>query len=150
MMTDTSDPDRYPIEYTDEAGYPDGTGTLTQDQVALIDEVSDPHTPAMDFIVVNDEKTSVYTAISGDRELGFLDYHLTPHERIVLLTTSVTPDYQGLGIATGLIEHALDDIRDKGLTITVMCPIVHAYINRNPAYADLVDTERPGLTDRGA
>ena len=49
-MTDPTEPTRYAFEYPDEAGYPDGKGTLSQDQAVLIDEViDDPHAPAFDF-----------------------------------------------------------------------------------------------------
>ena len=46
-MTARTTPTRYAFEYPDEAGYPDGKGTLSQDQIVLIDELlDDPHTPA--------------------------------------------------------------------------------------------------------
>lgn len=46
-MTARPAPTRYAFEYPDEAGYPDGKGTLSQDQIVLIDELlDDPHTPA--------------------------------------------------------------------------------------------------------
>jgi hypothetical protein len=45
-MTGPAEPTRYAFEYPDEAGYPDGKGTLSQDQAVLIDEViDDPHAP---------------------------------------------------------------------------------------------------------
>ncbi|MEU1601439.1 hypothetical protein ABZ468_54555 [Streptomyces sp. NPDC005708] len=53
-MTEPTEQTRYAIEY------PNGKGTLGQDQAVLIDEViDDPHAPAFDFYVVNDEKTGI-------------------------------------------------------------------------------------------
>ena len=46
-----AEPTGYAFEYPDEAGYPDGIGTLSQDQAVLIDEVIDA--PAFDFSVGN-------------------------------------------------------------------------------------------------
>jgi hypothetical protein len=91
-MTDPTETPRYAFEYPDEAGYPDGKGTLSQDQTVLIDEVIDgPHAPAFDFAVVNDEKTGVYEAIVGDREIAGMPYNVAGDDRLVLLATSSTP-----------------------------------------------------------
>jgi hypothetical protein len=89
-MADPAEPTRYAFEYPDEAGYPDGIGTLSQDQAVLKDEViDDPHAPAFDFYVVNDEKTGIYEAIVGDTEIAGLPYNVAGDDRLVLLATSV-------------------------------------------------------------
>jgi hypothetical protein len=40
-MTDPTEPTRYAFGYPDEAGYPDGKGTVSQDQVVLLDGLLD-------------------------------------------------------------------------------------------------------------
>jgi predicted GNAT family acetyltransferase len=135
------------FEYPDEAGYPDGTGTLTQDQVVLMDEVAEPHAPAFAFEVVDDPTTRSFDAIVGDTELGSLTYDLVDGEdRLVLLATSVFPEFRNQGIATELIGRVLDAVRQQGKTVTIFCPIVRTFIDNNPAYADLVNPEHPGVT----
>ena len=136
------------FEYPDEAGYPDGTGTLSQDQVMLVEEIAaDPHAPAFEFDVVNDRETGTYDAIVGDREVGALTYDVVDGEdRLVLLATSVFPEFRNQGIATALIHRVLDDIRAQAKTVTIRCPIVHTFIERNPEYADLVNSAHPGVT----
>lgn len=141
-------PQNTPIEYPDEAGYPDGTGTLTEDQTTLIAELDDEHAPAIDFYVVDDEENGVYQAISGDTELGGLTYSVAGPTRLVLLAVSVFPEYRDQGIATELTRRALDSVRAKGKTATILCPIVRAFVDRNPEYADLVDATRPGVPSR--
>jgi predicted GNAT family acetyltransferase len=137
----------YEFEYPDEAGYPDGTGTLSQDQVVLIDEVADPHSPAFAFEVVNEESTRSFDAIVGDTEVGSLTYDLVDGEdRLVLLATSVFPEFRNEGIATELIRRVLDVVREQGKTVTIFCPIVRTFIDAHPAYADLVDPAHPGVT----
>jgi predicted GNAT family acetyltransferase len=133
------------FEYPDEAGYPDGTGTLSQDQVLLIDEVLDPHAPAFDFDLVQNEQYGSYDAIVGDREVGTLTYNRAGDDRLVLLATSVYPEFRQQGIATELIRRVLDDVRAQGKTVTILCPIVRSFIERNPEYADLVDPKHPGV-----
>ena len=144
-MTDPTEPGRYAFEYPDEAGHADGKGALGQDQIVLIDEVTeDPHAPALDFAVVNDEKAGIYEAVVGDREIAGLPYHVAGDDRLVLLATSVVPEFRKQGIATELIRRVLDDVRTQGKTVTVMCPIVHTFIEHNPEYADLIDRKHPG------
>ncbi|MFF4880341.1 GNAT family N-acetyltransferase [Micromonospora sp. NPDC000668] len=146
-MTDPTEPTRYAVEYPDEAGYPDEKGTLSQDQAVLIDEViDDPHAPAFDFQVVNDEKLGIYDAIVGDREVAGLTYNVAGDDRLVLLATSVFPEFRKQGIATELIRRVLDDVRVQGKTVTIRCPIVRTFIEHNPEYADLIDPEHPGVT----
>ena len=144
-MTGPTAPSRYASEYPDEAGYPDGKGTLSQDRTVLIDELLDnPHAPVSDFEVDNDEKAGIYGAIVGDREIGGLSYNVADDDRLVLLAISVFPEFRKQGIATELIRRVLDDVRAQGKTVTIMCPIVRTFIDHNPEYADLIDPERPG------
>jgi predicted GNAT family acetyltransferase len=50
------------------------------------------------------------------------------------------------GVPTELIRRVLDDVRAQGKTVTIFCPIVRTFIENNPAYADLVNAEHPGVT----
>jgi predicted GNAT family acetyltransferase len=133
------------FEYPDEAGYPDGTGTLTQDQVVLIDEVAARQSAPAHLYFENDEKTGTFEALIGDTEVGNLPYNVAG-DRLVLLATSVFPEFRNQGIATELIRHVLDEVRAQGKTVTIFCPIVRTFIEHNPEYADLVDPEHPGVT----
>jgi predicted GNAT family acetyltransferase len=104
--------------------------------------VDEHNTP--EFEVVNDEKSGIYEAIADGTALAGLTYDVAGDHRLVLLATSVFPEFRGRGIATALIRRVLDDARAKGKTVTIRCPIVHEFIQRTPEYADLVDPEHPG------
>lgn len=146
-ITDPTEPTCYASEHPDEAGYPDGKGTLSQDQIVLIDELlDDPPVPAFDFEVVKDEKAGIYVAIVGDREVAGLTYDVARGDRLVLRATSVFPEFRKQGIATELIRRVLDDVRAQGKTVAIMCPIVRTFIENHPEYADLIDPEHPGVT----
>ncbi len=152
-MSTQNDSGRF--EYPDTAGYPDGTGFLDEGTAALVDEVladtlrnsvDQPSSDAEAEISVhrNDNKR-VYTATLGDLEVANLRYNLVDG-RVVLLTTTVVPEFRGRGIAANLIAYALDDIRKRGMRVTVQCRVVAAFISADPKqYADLLDTEHPGL-----
>lgn len=140
-VTDATDPTRYAFEYPGESG------TLSRDQTVLIDEVvDDPHAPAFDFQVVNDEKLGIYDAIAGGQEVAGLTYNVAGDNRLVLLATAVSPEFRRQGIATELIRRVLDDVRVQGKTVTIMCPIVRTFIDHHPEYADLIDPEHPGAS----
>jgi predicted GNAT family acetyltransferase len=106
---------------------------------------TEPHR-SIDFDIVNDERTGVYAAKAGDTEVAGLTYKAAGENRIVLLATSVLPEFRNQGIATELIRRVLDDVRAQGKTITATCPIVRTFIEHNPAYADLIDPEHPGAS----
>jgi predicted GNAT family acetyltransferase len=146
----TNDPSsaRYRFEYPDQAGYPDGTGTLTQDQEALIDQLLETkEKAAFDISVVNEEENEVYTAIVGDTALGAITYSRTGN-RIVLLAAAVYPEFRRQGVATEMIRRVLDDVRTQGKTMTIICPIVRTFIDKHPQYEDLVDANHPGVMSR--
>jgi predicted GNAT family acetyltransferase len=113
----------------------------------MTDPSEHPDAPALDFTVVNDEKTGAYWAMIGDREIAGVPYKVAGDNRLVLLSTSVFPEFRRQGIATALIRRVLDDVRAQGKTVTVMCPVVRTFIERNPEYACLIDSEYPGLTE---
>lgn len=140
------------FEYPDAAGYPDGAGFLDEGTAALVDEVlavavRDVDRPSADadaeISVHRDDNRRVYAATQAGRELANLRYD-TVDGRVVVLTTTVLPEFRGRGIAAALIADALDDIRDRGLRVSVFCPVVAAFMTGNLQYRDLIDAEHPG------
>lgn len=140
------------FEYPDSAGYPDGAGFLDEGTAALVDEVlagavldidRSSADSDLEVRVYRDDLARVYTASLGDLELASLRYD-EADDRVIILTTSVLPLFRGRGIAADLIAYALEDIRDRGLKITVYCKVVAAFISTNPQYADLEQTDHPG------
>ena len=141
-----------PIEYPDAAGYPDSIGFLDEGTRALVDEVTAdavrevdrPSADAESEIEVHRiDDRHVYAATIDGLEVANLRYDEVDG-RVVVLTTTVVPEFRGRGIATDLIADALDDIRQRGRRVTVYCRVVAAFMNGNPQFADLIDPEHPG------
>lgn len=110
------------------------------EQAAMTDE---PSTEAeAEVMVARREERHEYLATIAGTEIATLPYQ-NADDRIVLLTTTVLPPFRGRGIAEELIAYALDDIREQGVRITVLCPVVRAFIAEHPEYSDLVDPDRP-------
>jgi predicted GNAT family acetyltransferase len=93
-----------------------------------------------EIVVVDKPVESRYEARQGDRVLGIVDYLLDPEiNGIVLVHTEVDPDAEGMGVGSRLAKGALEDVRSRGLKLTVECEFIKAYLKRHPRdYADLV------------
>ena len=98
---------------------------------------------SLGLVVRDNPESQTYDALVGDEIAGTMLYE-REGPRLVLTHTAVQNRYQHQGIATALIAAALDDIRAKGKKITILCPLVAAFIAAHPEYADLVDPEHPG------
>jgi uncharacterized protein len=142
--------DSKPIEYPDEAGYPDGTGFLDEGTVALVDEVTADALRAVDrpsadadyeIEVHRLDDEHLYAATIEGRRIASIRYDEVDG-RVVLITTTVEPEFRGRGIATDLIADALDDIRERGQRVTVRCRVVAAFMAGNRQYSDLIDPEQ--------
>jgi predicted GNAT family acetyltransferase len=68
-------------------------------------------------------------------------YYRAEATRRVFTHTEIDPDYQGHGLATQLIEHALNDTRAAGLRVVAQCPTVAAFVAKHPEFDDIVDRD---------
>lgn len=91
----------------------------------------------------NSPESGSYDAVLGDRVVGTIVYERRDN-RMVIRHTVVDPEFRGQGIAKVLAQAALDDLVKDGTTLTNYCGFIADYIERNPAYAKVVDAGRPG------
>ena len=102
--------------------------------------------PAVDDLTVRNN-TELHRFEAVDPEggvVGYLGYDLVPPHVLsgkgmfVAVHTSVEPEMEGRGVAARLTRAALEHARAQHLTVIAECPYVHAFIDRNPEYQDLV------------
>ncbi len=93
--------------------------------------------------VLNDAEHGRWIATLGADAIAELPYRFVGG-RVALLTTWVDPAYRNNRVATELVSRVLDEIRENGKKITIICPVVGEFIDRNPEYADLIDKVHPG------
>lgn len=93
--------------------------------------------------VINDAERGRWIAALGDEAIGELTYRFVGG-RVVLLSTWVNHAYRNHRVATELVARVLDEIRETGKKITIICPVVGEFIARNPHYLDLIDKVHPG------
>lgn len=74
---------------------------------------------------------------------GFAEYMIA--NRLIIFThTEVPPRFEGQGVGSTLVRHALDAVRAEGTRqVMPLCPFVKLWIERHPDYRDLVFAPRP-------
>ena len=90
-----------------------------------------------EVLVTDNPAARQYEAHVNGELAGSLMYRKLPGG-LVLLHTEVEDGFEGHGVGGRLVAGALDDVRARGLTVTVYCRFANAYIQRHPEYADLV------------
>lgn len=93
--------------------------------------------------VLNDADHGRWIAKLGAEAIAELPYRFVGG-RVVLLSTWVDPVYRNNRVATELVARVLDEIRESGKKITIICPVVGKFIAHHPEYADLIEKVRPG------
>ena len=83
-----------------------------------------------------------YEAHLDDDLVGFLEY-IAKHGRIALVHTEVFPEFEGQGVASALVRHALDDARARELRVIAICEYVQGYLTRHPGDEDIVVGRAP-------
>jgi predicted GNAT family acetyltransferase len=85
---------------------------------------------------VRDNKTLSRFELDVEGELAFANYRLTPSA--VIITHTETPrSLRGRGIASQLVEGALQLIRADGLKVIAGCSFVADYLHTHPEFSDL-------------
>ena len=85
---------------------------------------------------VRENKSLRRFEMNVDGEIAFADYRLTPGT--VIITHTETPrNLRGRGIASGLVQGALEIIRADGLKVVAGCGFVVDYLQKHPEFSDL-------------
>ena len=87
---------------------------------------------------VRDNKAQRRFELDVDGGIAFASYRLTPSA--VIITHTETPRaLRGRGVASELVEGALQLIRADGRKVIAGCSFVVDYLQRHPEYADMVE-----------
>lgn len=89
--------------------------------------------------VRNDPQKSQYELLDGDQVMGRAEYRISGNA-VDLTHTEVEGGHEGEGLGSQLAKYALDDIRAQGQQVIPSCPFIAKYIERHPAYQDLVQS----------
>jgi predicted GNAT family acetyltransferase len=96
------------------------------------------------YVIRDNVDKQRFEADLGDGSLAIADYTLHPG-KIIFTHTFVPPAYEGQGVGSALIRHALAAARERGLKVVPICPFFAAYIKRHREEQDLLD---PGSREK--
>jgi predicted GNAT family acetyltransferase len=91
----------------------------------------------LEVTVVQNADLGRYEVTVDGALAGFAEYRMRGADTFVFTHTEVDDAFEGKGVASRLIQYALDDVRGRGGSVVARCPFVAAYIREHPAYADL-------------
>ncbi|WP_433131198.1 GNAT family N-acetyltransferase [Micromonospora sp. CA-240977] len=97
---------------------------------------------ADDLVITDNSELGIYEAAIGGRTAAGLVYSQVGG-RVILLATSVLPEFRGRGVGARLISGVLDELRRQRKTATVTCPFTAAFVDAHPEYADVLDPAFP-------
>jgi hypothetical protein len=86
---------------------------------------------------VRDNKARSRFEMDVEGTVAFANYRLAPST--VIITHTETPiALRGRGVASELVQGALQLIRGEGLKVVAGCGFVVDYLNKHPEYSDMV------------
>lgn len=92
----------------------------------------------MTIEVRKNTEASRYEAVAdGETVAGFAEYQESP-DTVTFTHTEVDDAFGGQGVGGQLAKAALDQTRAAGKRVVPLCPFIKGYIEKHPAYADLV------------
>ena len=92
-------------------------------------------------VVVDAPAASRFEVLVDGRVAGFAEYRRTSSS-VSFTHTVVDPGFAGRGLGSVLARGALDASREAGLAVLPFCPFIRGYVERHPAYLDLVPARR--------
>jgi predicted GNAT family acetyltransferase len=94
-----------------------------------------------DPIVVDNPEGGRFEVLVDGAVAGFAEYRRTTSS-VAFTHTVIDPAFEGRGLGSVLARGALDATRAAGSPVLPFCPFIRGYIQRHPAYLDLVPAER--------
>jgi predicted GNAT family acetyltransferase len=92
--------------------------------------------------VLHNASAHRYEIRVGDELAGFTVAEPTDEPGVILFPhTEIAPAFEGQGLASKLVQGALDDVRERGLRIIATCPYIVGWLPKHPDYEDLVARE---------
>jgi uncharacterized protein len=98
-------------------------------------------TPVSGPKVVDNPEANRFEIVVDGEVAGYAGYRRNG-SILSLDHTVVDPRYEGQGLGSTLARAVLDTARDEGLAVRPYCPFIRAYIERHPAYLDLVPADQ--------
>lgn len=86
-----------------------------------------------------------YTIAVDGKPVGLADFADRDNQR-VFYHTEIDPAYGGRGLATILVEGALNDARDDGKRVVPVCSMVVTVLKKHPEFDAITDPVTPEIS----
>jgi uncharacterized protein len=90
--------------------------------------------------VVDNPEANRFEIVLNGELAGYAEYHRNG-SALSVHHTVVDERYEGQGLGSTLARTVLDRARKDGLSVRPFCPFLRSYIERHPAYVDLVPAD---------
>jgi predicted GNAT family acetyltransferase len=88
--------------------------------------------------IIRNEALRQFIGRVGDVPATIVEFMLTP-DLVIFTHTETHPDFEGQGVATVVVRHALADARNRGYAVLPLCSFVKAFMTQHPdEYVDLL------------
>ena len=87
---------------------------------------------------VNAESHRLELEVAGS--VAFIEYKVS-QDKLFLIHTEVPPELEGRGVASAIVQKALQYAKDNNYKIIPICPFVQSYLNRHKEWNAIVATE---------
>ncbi|MFJ9060516.1 GNAT family N-acetyltransferase [Streptomyces sp. NPDC102409] len=101
-------------------------------------------TQAADPIVRNVDARHRYEILVEEVSAGFTAYRDRDGQR-VFFHTEIDDAFAGRGLASVLVEQALNHVRSTGKRIVPVCPYVAKFLKKHEEFADITDPVTPQI-----
>jgi predicted GNAT family acetyltransferase len=91
--------------------------------------------------VVDNAVADRFEVLVDGEVAGFAEYQRTTSS-VAFTHTEIDSAFEGQGLGSTLARGALGAARDAGFAVLPFCPFIRGYIQRHPAYHDLVPADR--------
>lgn len=115
--------------------------TVSPDQQSLMDEMQATTAATAEepsFTITRDDKADVFVATKDGVDFGGVLF-TEKDNRVLLIATSILPDFRGQGLAAALTRRVLDTLDAEGKSVTVVCPVFRSFVQQHPDYASRLD-----------
>lgn len=93
--------------------------------------------------VVHHPADRFYELLVDGQSAGLVVYE-DVHGRYVFTHTFIAEDYRGRGLSWTLMRGVLEDVKRRRIAITNHCPVLDRFIEKNPEFAPLTDSDNTG------
>ena len=99
----------------------------------------------MTTTITDNTENERYELRIDDELVGILEYRGRGQHR-ALTHTEIFAGHEGQGLGSRLVKGALDDLRERQIEVTPVCPFVTSFLREHRDYVDLVSEEsRPAF-----